>query len=330
MTSETATHRRFRLMYFLAAFVLLSIPPVIPAGKQQGDKSSEAGAGECITLADFGEKQVGEPPKDWKMLTFGSDGGIKPSEYRVVEMNGDYVLRCRTASGSSALFKEIDVDPERYPYIAWRWRIETTFPRGDGTRQESDDYPARLYMAFRYDASRVSYWTQLKFRMAKGESEYEGYPPLWALNYVWANKLRRNTWLPNPWEQRSKMVAVRRGKSGVGKWHWEVRNYRKDFRAIVGEKPTPLKFVAVMIDGDNTDSRGTCYVGPIQLWSELPSRFEGKVPPAPRRYHASGEWDGERARIAHNCLYPAAVAAGTGGMGPPFRATHGTRSIPGR
>lgn len=250
-----------------------------------GDEKDSTQGPRKVTIARFPEGEVGSAsPEGWKPLTFDSNGGIKPSQYRVVEKDGKIVLRGRTRSGSSALFKKIDVDPEEYPYIAWRWRIEQPFPRGDGTTKEGDDYPARLYVAFKYDSSRVGWWTSMKFRMAKGESDYEGYPPLWALNYVWANTLKTNTWLPNPWQERSKMVAVRSGEEGVGEWQWEVRNYVKDFKAIVDEEPTQLKFIAVMIDGDNTDSQGTAYFGPIQLWSELPPRFQGKVPDPPRRY----------------------------------------------
>ena len=243
----------------------------------------------CITLARFDGGDIGaRVPDGWKPLTFDSDGGIKPSEYRVVEKDGQIVLRGRTLSGASALFREIEVDPQEYPYIAWRWRVEQSFPRGDGTTKGGDDYPARLYVAFKYDSSRVGWWTRMKFRMARGRSEYGGYPPLWALNYVWANTLKQNTWTPNRWQERSKMVAVRSGEEGVGEWHWEVRNYVEDFREIVGEEPTPVKFIAVMIDGDNTNTDGEAYFGPIQLWSELPARFQGRVPAPPRRYGTEG------------------------------------------
>ena len=83
------------------------------------------------------------------------------------------------------------------------------------------------------------------------------------------------------------MRAGRGGDTGVGEWQWEVRNYVKDFKTIVREDPTQLKFIAVMIDGDNTNSNGTAYFGPIELWSELPPRFQGKVGGPPRRYEPS-------------------------------------------
>ena len=67
-------------------------------------------------------------------------------------------------------------------------------------------------------------------------------------------------------------------------------------RAIVGEEPTNVKFIAVMIDGDNTKSKGTAYFGPIQLWSELPDRFEGKVPDPPRRHGEDRSDAGDPAR----------------------------------
>ncbi len=272
------------IVSFLALFAHLAAGGAVLAGEAEPEKSARR-----ITLARFREDQVGaEEPGEWKPLTFDSNGGIKPSQYRVVSKDGHLVLRGRTDRGASALFREIEVDPEEYPYIAWRWRVEQPFARGDGTRKEGDDYPARLYVAFKYDPSRVGLWTRMKFRMAKGEADYSGYPPLWALNYVWANTLKPNTWIANPWQERSKMIAVRNGKEGVGQWHWEVRNYVQDFKAVVGEEPTSVKFIAVMIDGDNTNSEGTAYFGPIQLWSELPPRFRGQVPAPPRRHGRGG------------------------------------------
>ncbi|MEF8787742.1 MAG: DUF3047 domain-containing protein [Planctomycetota bacterium] len=288
-----------------AARGLRAVPAVllalcVLAGAAQtvrGQEAEEDTDPRHITLARFREDQVGEQePGDWKPLTFDSDGGIKPSRYRVVKKDGEAVIRAKTDEGASALVREIEVDPEEYPYIAWRWRVEQPFPRGDGTTKQGDDYPARLYVAFKYDSSRAGWWTRMKFRMAKGEGDYSGYPPLWALNYVWANTLKENTWIVNPWQERSKMIAVRSGSEGIGEWHWEVRNYLKDFRAIVGEEPTNVKFIAVMIDGDNTKSKGTAYFGPIQLWSELPDRFEGKVPDPPRRHGEDRSDAGDPAR----------------------------------
>jgi len=285
--------RRVRTLQMVCQTVLISfLLLLVQAGGGStalADETDSKTEPRRIVLARFQQDQVGsEEPGGWRALTFDSNGGIKPSEYRVVKKDGDVVLRGETEQGSSALFREIEVDPEEYPYLAWRWRVEQPFPQGDGTRKEGDDYPARLYVAFQYDASRVGLWTRMKFRMAKGESDYSGYPPLWALNYVWANTLKRNTWIANPWQERSKMIAVRTGSEGVGKWHWEVRNYVQDFKTIVGEEPTSVKFIAVMIDGDNTNSKGKAYFGPIQLWSELPPRFRGEVPAPPRRHGTNG------------------------------------------
>ena len=66
------------------------------------------------------------------------------------------------------------------------------------------------------------------------------------------------------------MIAVRTGAADLRKWRWEARNYLQDFKAIVGEEPPPVEFVAVMIDGDGTGSVGVSYFDSIELRSDLP------------------------------------------------------------
>ena len=281
---------------FLHVTLLLTLCCLLPphlslAAGQQTDTSERRPAGsgssrpKYIPLAEFGPEDVGrDTPRDWRELTFDPDNIPIRSRYTVVEKDGEYVLRAHTDRGASALFHPVEADPQEYPYIAWRWRVEQHFPRGDGAAKSGDDYPARLYIAFKYDPSRVGLWTRMKFRMAKGRSDYGEYPPLWALNYVWGNTLKENTWISNPWEERSKMIAVRSGPEGTGEWHWEVRNYLKDFTHIIGGEPTPVHFVAVMIDGDNTESKGTAYFDRIELWSEVPPYAQNTDFPEPQKH----------------------------------------------
>ena len=239
-------------------------------------------------VAEFGPEDAGkEIPPGWREQTFDPDDFPKKSEYKVIKLEDKYVLRARTDGGVSGLYKPVNVKIKDFPYIAWKWRVEQVFEKTDARTKEGDDYPARLYIAFKYDPERVGFFTRATFELAKRRSEEGEYPPLWALNYVWANKLTENTWIPNPWQERSKMIAVQSGSQGTGKWRWEVRNYLKDFKAIVGEEPTPIQFIAVMIDGDGTGSRGVSYFERVELWSDIPPYAESDRLPPPREYEAS-------------------------------------------
>ncbi len=235
-------------------------------------------------VAEFGPEDVDkEIPAGWEELRFDPDEFPKKSAYRVVKLGDKYALRAHTQGGVSGLYKPVNVKIEDYPYIAWKWRVDQVFEKSDARTKTGDDYPARLYIAFKYDPDRVGFFTRASFELAKTRSEKDEYPPLWALNYIWASNLKENTWVPNAWEERSKMIAVQSGKNGTGEWRWEVRNYRKDLKAIVDEEPTPIQFIAVMIDGDGTGSAGTSYFQRIELWSDIPPYAKSDQIKPPKR-----------------------------------------------
>jgi hypothetical protein len=73
------------------------------------------------------------------------------------------------------------------------------------------------------------------------------------------------------------MVVVRSGKAGLKKWREEKRDYVKDFRAAFGEEPTEVKFVGIMIDGDNTKSSGVSYFADIRFLARGPQKAPGKT-----------------------------------------------------
>ena len=239
----------------------------------------------AISVGRFSDRDIGKDlPDGWRELTFDPKKFPIQSQYKVVELNGHgAVLKASTDGGVSAIYRPVDVNPKDYPYISWRWRVENIYPGVDETTKKGDDYPARVYIGFRYDPERANLVTRAKFNLAKRRSKEGHYPPLYVLNYVWATTLEADTWIPNPWEKRSKVVAVKSGAGGLGRWHHEARHYLRDFQAIVGEDPPRIDFVAVMIDGDGSRSSGGAYFDDIKLLSAPPPDFGREVPAPPRR-----------------------------------------------
>ena len=230
---------------------------------------------DVLPLSRFEAADVGKSvPSGWKELTFNPSKFPKKSTYEVVRLDGRIVLKASTQGGVSALYRPLNVDPKEYPYLAWRWRADNRYPGVDQRTKAGDDYPARVYIAFRYVSARVGWFTRLEYDLARRRSREGQYPPLYALNCVWANTARVNTWFPNPWQDRAKMIVVRTGAKGLKEWHQEARNYLADFKAIVGEEPTPVEYVAVMIDGDGSGSSGTSYFADIELRKTPPPGFE--------------------------------------------------------
>jgi len=253
----------------------------VTAAHSPSNQPEEKTAAEAITVADFGPGDVGKSlPNGWERITFDPKRIPRQSSYDVIRLEGQgggedrFVLRAQTSGGASAIYRRMHIDPEKYPYLVWSWRVDQIFAKANERTKQGDDYPARLYIGFRYAPSRVDWMTRIAFRMAKARSKQNRYPPLYVLNYVWANKLKRNAWMSNPWQERSKMIAVRSGRKGLKSWRREGRNYLKDFQAIVGEKPTPVEFVAIMIDGDGTGSRGVCYFDDIEFRARPPTGLQ--------------------------------------------------------
>lgn len=252
--------------------VLASLSPGI-AGPERGDdrRADEIVVGSFTTP---GKKL----PKGWKTQTFDPKKVPVASEYEQVKMGDQVVLKGTTHKGASLVYRPVDVDWRKHPVLVWRWRVDQVFEKRDERAKAGDDFPARIYIGFKYDPNRVNWFTRRAFEKARRASKDNAYPPLYTLTYVWATKEPVNAAYPNPYQDRAKMVVVRSGREGLKSWHNEARDYVKDFRAIVGEDPPEVEFVAIMIDGDNTGSTGVCYFADIRFLPAMP-RTEKALPP---------------------------------------------------
>lgn len=78
--------------------------------------------------------------------------------------------------------RKVSIDPRQYPIIHWRWKVANVLKKGNLYRKEGDDYPARIYIVFEYDPTRLSFSEKLKYGLAR--MLYGTYPPLATLNYI--------------------------------------------------------------------------------------------------------------------------------------------------
>ena len=206
-------------------------------------------------------KAGGAFPDSWKPLTF--EKIAKHTEYSLVDDNGTVVVKAVSRGSASGLVRAVDIDPMRYPVLEWRWKVENILKKGDVTRKDGDDYPARLYVTFRYDPSKVGFFERAKYeaiRMARGE-----YPPMGAITYIWESKSPVGTLVPNPYTEQVKMIVLQSGEEKVGRWVNESRNLVEDYRMAFGGDPPRISGVALMTDTDNTRESAIAYFGDIIL-----------------------------------------------------------------
>ncbi len=168
------------------------------------------------------------------------------TRYEIVSDGAGRVLRAESEESASGLVFKKSYRLENFPVLSWRWKVDHVLSRGDARSREGDDYAARLYVVF-------PHWFPPKTR---------------SINYIWANRLPRERFLPNPYFGNAVMLAVQSGGEGVGSWRQERRNVLEDYRAIFGEEPPKVGAIAIMTDTDNTKESARAYYDDIRIEME--------------------------------------------------------------
>jgi hypothetical protein len=213
-----------------------------------------------IEVGKFSAATAGDMlPPDWKPLTFKKIE--KHTIYTLVTDNGTAVIKAVAEASASGLTREIKINPKEYPIVQWRWKVSNILKKGDVHRKEGDDYPARIYITFEYDPSKLSFFEKAKYGTIK--LLYGQYPPLAVINYIWESKVPVGTMAPNPYTDRVKMIVVESGETKLNQWVNEERNVFEDYKRAFGEEPPTISGIAIMTDTDNTGESATAYYGDI-------------------------------------------------------------------
>jgi hypothetical protein len=233
--------------------VLLCIAAMVPV---------PAGADTLLEVGKFSAAAPGsEFPDNWRPLIFKKIP--RQTVYALVRDGERVVLKATSQAAASGLLREIFIDPTQYPVVQWTWKIANYIQNSDVTRKDGDDYPARLYITFQYDAGKVSLFERVQYETMR--LLYGDYPPLAALNYIWANTESRGSIVPNVYTQRAKMIVLENRTQPLNSWIVEERNLLDDYRRAFGDAAAipMISGVAVMCDTDNTGESASAYFGDI-------------------------------------------------------------------
>ena len=242
---------RFALLLALATGALAARPHVAPP----------------LVVGAFSSMVPGGPVAGWEPLRLGD---ARPSSYTLVREpapgqagGGTVVVRARADDSASGLVRRVRVNLAEYPVLAWRWKVDGVIARGDVTRRDGDDYPARIYVTFDYPPSRLSFGDRVKYRALR----VLGYRdiPTRALNYIWANRAGETRIVANPFTDWVQMVPVESGPANAGRWRSVRRNVADDYRAAFGEEPPAITGIAIMTDADNTGGAAAATYGDITM-----------------------------------------------------------------
>lgn len=204
-------------------------------------------AAEPINLLQAGPGEDGLP-LGWEPLIF--EKIKRHTEYQLSEEAGRTMIKAKSDNAASGVTHPLDLDSKTYQLISWCWKINRTIEKGDVTQKKGDDYAARIYVTFKFDPEEANFWERTKFKTYK--LLYGKYPPKGALNYVWANRMKKGDAISNAYTDRAHMVAIESGSDKVGQWVCEQRNLYEDYQLYFGGTPPYISGVAVMTDTDNT------------------------------------------------------------------------------
>ena len=224
--------------------------------------------GETPAVVEYGKFSAATEgtifPPGWQPLVFKKIP--RHTTYSLVKDQDRIVVKAVSEVSSSGLAKEMLLDPRDYPIVEWQWKVVNLLKKGDITRKEGDDCPARLYITFEFDAGRVNVFKRVLYEAIK--LIYGRYPPLGAVNYIWESHLAVGTILPNAYTDQVMMFVVESGPDKLNAWQMERRNVYEDYKKAFHEEPPKISGVGIMTDTDNTGEAAVAYYGDITFYKK--------------------------------------------------------------
>ena len=219
-------------------------------------------------VKSFSSNAPGEGiPQGWRPWTLARFK--RPTEYRLIDMDGRTVIRARASNSASGLVHPLDIDPKNFPFLNWRWKVDHLIASADNTQRATEDAPARLVVSFGGDLEKLDMDERVFFsnvRLLSGQQL-----PYATLMYIWENRVPRGNVIPNPHTSRIKMIVAESGRDRLGTWQEVTRNVYNDFRRAFGEEPGRITSIGIMTDTDNTGENAFAYYGDIQFLHRPPA-----------------------------------------------------------
>jgi Protein of unknown function (DUF3047) len=169
------------------------------------------------------------------------------TEYSIVREGGQTVVKAHSRAAASGMFRKMQIDPSKYRYLSWKWKVAGALENRAERTKAGDDYSARVYVIF----PGIFFWQTR------------------AINYVWSGRLPKEQSFPNPFTRNAMMVVVETGAEKAATWVTEQRDILADYRRLFGSEPRQLGAIAIMTDTDNSGGEATAWYGDITL-SSLP------------------------------------------------------------
>lgn len=210
----------------------------------------------CSTLVGPAPANVAE----WHAVTLP---GKRVTVYRSEQHEGRPAWAARADRSASLWRRHVVHERQALGEVAFSWWAQSLPAQGDVSDAERSDAAARVMFAFGGDKQRLSARNQMLFELAHaltGEA-----PPFATLAYVWDASAPVGSVILDPRSDRIRKIVVESGIDGLRQWRHYRRNLARDYQLAFGEAPGALQAVAMMTDGDNTQSQLSTWYGDIEF-----------------------------------------------------------------
>ena len=215
------------------------------------------------SIPAFSQMQSGPLGSPWHFATLPNK---KPTEFSVVDKDGQHVLRVSTQVAYGNMVLALHHSPMPDMRLQWRWRVDQLIDKADIKTRAGDDSAIKLCVSFDFDKSQLSFGERAKLRLGKISTGED--IPAETLCYVWDNKQPMGTFMHNAFTHRMRYIVLQSGAAHKGQWMTEQRNLTADYLQAFGDESQTMPTIigiTVSADSDNTHGEGLAYMGDVHL-----------------------------------------------------------------
>jgi hypothetical protein len=186
-----------------------------------------------------------KPLKKWKKMILNGE-----VDYALIKSGDDGYIQALSNKTCSALYYRVGYNLKKFPLLSWKWKVLEFPDKSDAeTKEEKDDYAARVYVIFPF--------------LTFGSSRF--------LEYVWSEDLPLGTILDSPAGKNVKIMVIQSGRAETDQeWISESRNVYQDYTKAFGQSPRRgVGAVAIMCDADNTKTKAEALFDEINIASQI-------------------------------------------------------------
>ncbi len=199
----------------------------------------------ALAIASMAATALPQPGASaWAPLRFRS----VPRQTTYTPIPGGHGVRAEADCAASALVLPLEaIDLARTPVLRWRWHVEQPLEIEDERIRAGDDFAARVYLMFRFEPDRASFFERARQRL--GSRLFGTEMPGSVLSFVWTSREAPGSRWTNPFAAETKMIALARG--GASEWRDEAVDVVAEYRRTYAHGPPAPLALGIMTDADN-------------------------------------------------------------------------------